>query len=146
MSEAELVCAVVWADVDILSLEVRIRFQGWAGHECAYASRGELTAFADALDHVANGGTAAVLEVGQANMSYVALRLFEYEKARRLGIDVTLGRAAGGISNRPSYAAELRMSVPTERGFLPQFANGLRGLVRREEGECRLALPEDWPW
>jgi hypothetical protein len=145
MPDAELSVAVLWADPDLLAIQVSVRFDPWSGSEQAYVTRSELTEFAKALDRVAGGGSEAVLAGGQRDLSYAELRVFEYGGARRLGMDILLGSAAGRIINEPSHPLELRLSVPFERGQLPSFTTGLRSVVAAETGEARLPLLQGWP-
>lgn len=144
MPKATLTCAVVWSDPDLLEVRTEVQFQAWAGAEQAYVTRGELTAFAAALDQVAKGEREA-LHGGQRDLSYVELQVFEYGLARRLALDVALGEAEGRYIGRPSHARELKITVPLERGTLAQFAAELRTLVVAESGIAMLPLLADWP-
>jgi hypothetical protein len=79
MSEAFLRVAVVWADPDLLDLEVVVRFQEWSGITRAYVSRSEVRAFAADLDAVVAGGTETRFLGGQRNLgmpssAYVSTR------------------------------------------------------------------------
>jgi hypothetical protein len=143
MSEAFLRVAVVWADPDLLDLEVVVRFQEWSGITRAYVSRSEVRAFAADLDAVVAGGTEARFLGGQRNLGYAEFSLREYTGVRRLAIDLVIGNAYGGGPG--SGSQELRISVPIEHGALPRFADALRAVVKRERGEATLALLQRWP-
>ena len=140
-----LLCAVVWSDPDLLEIRTAFQFRDWAGAERAYVTRGELMDFAEALDEIAEGGSSALLQAGQHDLSFAALNFREYGLARRLALDVHLGRAAGTIHGPTEAGSELRLTVPVERGQLTGFAAGLRRMTAAESGETTLALPSDWP-
>ena len=55
MTEPSIAVAVVWSDVDLLEVELRVQFDAWCGAERAYVTRKELAEFATALDQVAVG-------------------------------------------------------------------------------------------
>lgn len=136
---------VVWSDVDLLEIEVCVRFSVWAGGERVYVSRRELEGFADAINRVAGGATDARLSAGQASTGYANCRIFEYSLARRLGMEVVVGRAGDDGSLRPDCARELRVSIPIERGPLPAFARSLRAITASERGIASLPVPLSWP-
>jgi hypothetical protein len=138
--------AIVWSDIDLLEIELTVSFAAWSGAERAYATRDELTAFAAALDQVAAGAKAAELDAGQPDLGYGRCRVFEYDQARHLGMEVVVGHAGGNLQNRPDYRRELHVSLPIERGALASFAGRLRQLVAAEEGAATLPVPNDWPW
>ena len=146
MTEPSITVAIVWSDADLLEVELRVEFDVWCGAERAYVTRKELTAFATAMDEVADGGSQATLNVGQPDLGYGACRVFEYGGPRHLGAEIIVGHAGGQVMNRPDYRRELRVSVPIERGQLPAFARAIRNVVGAEQGIARLPLPPDWPW
>lgn len=145
MSENHLQCMVVWSDPDLLEIRTTVKFRDWAGGEQAYVTRGEVQNFASALDEVASGSTSATLLAGQRDLSFSELNLREYGRARRLALDVHLGRASGAGGHPRDGASELRLTVPIERGQLTGYAAALRRVVAKESGEATLMLPEDWP-
>lgn len=140
-----LTCSVIWSDSDLLKVSASVRFGDWAGSEWAYVTRDELRRFADELDLVAEGRSRAALEAGQPDLSYVSLELFEYSRARQLGMRIHLGRDPTSISNHPAAGVEFRISVPIERGQLAAFAESIRNMISREAGVSALPLPPDWP-
>jgi len=146
VTESSITVAVVWSDVDLLEVELRVQFDVWCGAERAYVTRKELTAFATALDEVADGSNQATLNVGQPNLGHSMCRVFEYGGPRHLAAEVMVGNAGGQVMNRPDYPRELRVSVPIERGQLPAFARAIRNAVAAEQGIARLPVPPDWPW
>lgn len=143
MTDDFLRVAAVWADPDLIELEVVVRFQAWGGAARAYVTRGELRTFAAALDAVADGATEARFLGGQRDLGYAELALREYDRPRHLAMDVVVGHVADG---RPgSRMSEVQVSVPVERGTLSAFADGLRHIAATERGETALALPPAWP-
>jgi hypothetical protein len=143
MADAALRIAAVWADPDLIEVEVVVRFQEWGGAARAYVTRGELLAFAAQLDSVARGATAAEFLGGQRDLGYAEVALREYDRPRHLAMDVLIGRTA---DERPGPGrCEVQVSVPVERGALPAFADGLRHLAEHERGEVALPLPPEWP-
>jgi hypothetical protein len=146
VTEPSITVAVVWSDVDLLEVELRVRFDVWCGAERAYVTRKELAAFATALDEVAEGGDQATLSIGQPDLGYGTCRVFEYGGPRHLAAEIIVGNAGGRVINRPDYPRELRVSVPIERGQLPAFARAIRNAVAAEQGIARLPVPADWPW
>ena len=146
MPAHELSVSVVWSDIDLLELDLAVSFAVWSGAERAYVTRDELIAFAASLDAVVAGSTSAQLNAGQSDLGYGVCRIFEYDRARRLGMEVIVGHAGGNVTNRPDYARELRISAPLERGQLVAFAGALRRLVIEERGTATLELLADWPW
>jgi len=146
VSDHQLSVTVVWSDVDLLEIELAVSFAPWSGAERAYVTRDELTSFASSLDAVVAGATAAELNAGQPDLGYGQCRVFEYSRARHLGMEVVVGHAGGNVMNRPDYRRELRISVPIERGQLSAFAATLRRLVATERGKATLLIPPDWPW
>ena len=146
MSEHQLSLAVVWSDVDLLEIELAVSFAPWSGAELAYVTRDDLTSFASSLDAVAAGATAAELNAGQTDLGYGRCRVFEYGRARRLGMEVLVGHGGGNAMNPPDYRRELRVSVPIERGQLTEFGAKIRQLVATEGGKATLPIPPSWPW
>jgi hypothetical protein len=142
---AELVLDLVWSDPELIEISVTVGFGGWAGQERAYATRSEVLAFAAAMEAVANGNTEARLDAGQPELSWIELRVYEYTRARRLGLAIRLGRAGSSISNWEHGDTKLEFAVPIERGALPAFAHGLRSIVAEERGQVHLPVLEDWP-
>ena len=140
MSESELSCAVVWSDEHMLEAEVRVAFDGWTGSIRAYVDREDLLGFADDLDLVASGARAAEVRLGEPVSGQVSMRVFEYGLARRLAIDVTLVRGAAFIGVGGDDRRDFRLSVPVERGPIPQFAAALRLSVHAERGIARLPV------
>ncbi len=137
--------AIVWADVDLLEVELSVRFAPWAGAERMYVTREEMTAFAQELLAVAAGANQASLDIGQPDLGYGQLRLFEYAGPRRLGFDIVLGHAGGIVSNQPDRARSLRISVPIERGHCEECAAGIAAIVAAERGIVHLPISPDWP-
>lgn len=146
VSDYQLSLAVVWADIDLLEIELSVSFMAWSGLERSYVTRDDLTSFAASLDEVVAGSTAAEFSAGQPDLGYGSCRVFEYDRARRLGMEVVVGHAGGNVVNRPDYPRELRVSVPIERGQLSVFASRLRQLVASERGTASLPILSDWPW
>jgi hypothetical protein len=138
--------AVVWSDSDLLEIELAVAFMAWSGVERSYVTRNELTSFAASLDAVAAGAVAAEFNAGQPDLGYARCRVFEYDRARHLGMEVVAGLAGGHVVNRPDYPRELRVWLPIERGQLTSFAVRLRQLVAAERGWASLPIPRDWPW
>jgi hypothetical protein len=134
---------VVWSDIHALEIEIRLRFNSWSGAELAYTSRAQLNEFAGALDRVAAGATEAKIDIGLSTLGRASCRLFEYGRARRLGLEVAIGN--GEVADHQLRARELRMSVPIEHGPLPSFASAIRSIVTAEKGTARLALLTQWP-
>jgi len=122
-----------------------VAFAGWAGAERAYAARSDLTAFADSLDRVAEGGSEAELTLGQPSLGYARCRVFEYGGPRHLAMDIVVGCGAGGTGRRADHGRETRLSVPIERGQLSAFATSIRTIARDERGIAVLPFPPDWP-
>jgi len=75
-------------------------------------------------------------------VSWIKLEVFEYGAARRLGLHVALGRAAGTVTGGmlSDGTAELRITTPVERGHLQRFARALLRIVSEERGEAYLPL------
>jgi hypothetical protein len=146
VSEHQVSLTVVWSDVDLLEIELAVSFAAWSGAERAYVTRNELTSFATSLDSVVAGASAAELNAGQPDLGYGLCRVFEYSRARHLGMEVVVGHAGGHVMNRPDYRRELRVSVPIERGQLTAFAATIRRLISAERGKAALLIPPDWPW
>jgi hypothetical protein len=144
MSISNLSIAVVWSDSDLLEIRLAVAFGGWAGAERVYVTRDDLTGFAAALDAVAEGADGARLSVGQPDLSYATVDVFEYGGARRLGMHVVAGHAVDPASYRPDRGGELRVSLPIERGALPAFAAALREITLAEQGIADLFVPSDW--
>jgi hypothetical protein len=137
-------CAVIWSDPDLLEIHASVRFRDWAGAETAYVSRGEIQEFAEALKEVVTGGRSASLNSGQEDLSFVKLNIREYGLAKRLALDLHLGRASGTVLGSNAGASELRLSVPVERGQLTGFVAALRRSIAAESGEAVLPLPSGW--
>jgi hypothetical protein len=146
MADSELSISVIWADPDLLEIRTQVQFEGWCGNETAYVAREELTAFADDLERLASGPQSASLQAGQPDLSWITLQSFEYDRARRVGLHIDMGSAADRISNVPSAGTVLRLTVPIERGPLPQFARHLRSITTAERGMATLALLPAWPF
>lgn len=137
-------CAVVWGDIDLLELEVAVQCAGWAGHERAYVTREELATFADELEAVWGGGTAAQLDGGQEDLTFTQLRVLEYGRARSLALEVRLGRAPGTMEGVRDGPTLLQVRVPIERGTLADFARSLRRIGSDKRGSAELPLPVEW--
>ena len=142
---SELLLRAGWSDPDLIEIEAEVSFDSWGGYERAYVTRGELAAFADALDAVAGGGTEASLIGGQHDLSYVELRVYEYGGARRLAVVVAMGRAGNGRSQWPHGETCLRFAMPIERGTLPGFAKDIRRIVTTDKGEATIPVLNSWP-
>ncbi len=145
MSELLLSFEVTWADPDLIGVRIALNSPTWAGRTETYVTRGELTAFADALDAVAAGARDAVLEAGQRDLGYADVRVYEYGLARRVAVAVHLGRGAGAVVGSAHGDTELRAALPCERGALTAFSVGLRAIVRDERGRAALAVLVEWP-
>lgn len=141
----QITFSAVWSDVDLIDVEVGVAFQEWAGGTSAYATRDELRAFARDLVAVEEGASSASLDIGQADLGYVACRIFEYDGARHVGIEVRIGHAGNHVMNRPDFARQVHVSVPVERGQLSRFASEIQNLVMTETGTATLPLLSDWP-
>jgi hypothetical protein len=140
--------AVRWQDVDLIELDVTLRTPAWAGTAPAYVTRDELRQFADALDAVAGGGTAArfaSLDAGQPDLGFAHIDLYEYSRARRLGLRVHLGFGSAAAEDQTPRYGELRAAAPVERGALAAFAQGIRAIARDSAGEGTLPVLPDWP-
>ena len=135
---------IVWSDPDLLEIETRVAFAGWSARERAYVTRDGLREFARALDRVVAGASSARLDAGQPNLGYATLDLFEYSRARHIGLHVTIGHAPDSGQVHTAHARELRFTVPVECGQLALFANDLRSAVQLETGEAFLPLPPNW--
>jgi hypothetical protein len=144
--EPYLRCEIIWSDDDLIEIAARVSFAAWGGAERAYLTREEARSFAAELEAVFEGGSAALLDAGQPDLSWIRLEVFEFGAARRLGLHVALGRAADTITGgMPGGGrAELRITTPLERGSLQQFARTLLRIVTEERGEAYLPLPEEW--
>jgi hypothetical protein len=136
---------VIWSDADLLEVEASFAFRDWSAVGSAYATRSDLIDFADALDRVVLGGSAAELSLGQPDLGYASCRVFEYGGPRHLAMVVTIGVGHKGIGQPQDTGRESRLSVPIERGQLTAFAQSLRRIARDERGTARLPLPPDWP-
>ena len=145
MPDNGLSFSVVWADEDVLELEVAVRFGVWAGAGRMYVAREALSGFAETLTAVAKGGTSATLTLGQSDLGYGKCSVFEYGRSRRLGMDVLVGHGGGMTSNRPDHPRVVRVAIPIEREGLSQFAIGIQQIIRDERGVVRLPSPSDWP-
>jgi hypothetical protein len=143
--EPHLRCEVIWSDQDLIEIVAQVSFGDWGGVERAYLTRAEARSFAAQLEAVFEGGSAAILDAGQPDLSWIRLEVFEYGAARRLGLHLHLGRAAGTISGGMlgDGRAELRITAPLERGSLQHFARALLKIVKEERGEAYLPLPKD---
>jgi hypothetical protein len=111
LSSDQLTLSAVWSDVDLVELEVAVEFQDWTGSASAYATRAELQAFARDLVAVEEGANAAVLDIGQADIGYATCRVFEYDLARHLGIEIRIGHAGEHVGNRPAFRREVRFGA-----------------------------------
>jgi hypothetical protein len=145
LPEHQLSFRIIWSDQDLLDVETSIAFAPWAGVDRAYATRSDLTAFADSLDQVAAGSAEAELALGQPDLGYASCRLFEYGGPRHLAMDVVVGCGAGGTGQSADHGREIRVSVPIERGQLSALAASIRTIVADEDGIAVLPLPPGWP-
>jgi hypothetical protein len=145
MSEAFLSCEVVWSDPDLLEISLQVAFGVWSGGERAYVTREELARFSEALRSVELGSSSAELQAGQEDLSFIKLRVFEYSRARRLAMEVHLGRAAQPQMNFMEHGSELRLTIPVERGQFSTFAADLSSVVHAERGTARMLVPNAWP-
>jgi hypothetical protein len=135
----------IWSDVDLIEVDVAVIFQEWAGCSLAYATRDDLRAFARDLVAVVEGATAAELNIGQPDLGYATCRVFEYDRARHLCIEVRVGHAGEQTINRPDFRREVHITVPVERGQLSSFASELQNVITAETGNATLSLLAEWP-
>jgi hypothetical protein len=145
LSNNQLTFSPVWSDDDLMDVEVAVAFQEWTGSTSAYATRHELRAFARDLVAVEEGASSASLDAGQLDLGYVACRVFEYDGARHLGLELRIGHAGHHLMNRPDFSRQVHVSVPVERGQLSRFASELQNLIITETGTATLQLLADWP-
>ena len=137
---------VVWSDADLLEVETCICFGDWSAADSAYATRDDLTAFADSLDRVADGRGEAALSIGQPSLGYASCRISEYGGPRHLAMDAVVGSGEPGSGRGPHRRQrELHLSVPVERGQLGAFAKAVRVIASDERGVALLRLPPGWP-
>jgi hypothetical protein len=136
--------AIAWLDEDLLEIELAVLYHAWSGRERAYVTREALEEFARDLVAVAEGARSAVFDAGQPDLGYASCRLFEYDLARHVGMEVRIGHAGGHVSNRPDPAREVRVAVPVERQQLSEFAAQIQNLVVTEKGTATLRVFPDW--
>lgn len=145
---SELRFAVRWQDVDLIELDVSLRTPTWAGRAPGYVTRDDLRQFAASLDTVAEGGTAArfaSLDAGQPEFGFARVELYEYSRARHVGVRIHLGLGKAEAEEQSARYGELRAAAPIERGALHSFAHGVRAIARDSSGECALPILPDWP-
>lgn len=138
MSSAFLSVTAVWADPDLIEIAVDVQHRAWGGTTKAYVTRDELRVFATDLALVVEGHNTAAFNAGQRNLGYANLTIREYDRARRLLMDVVLGQSGDG--NVEGTARELRVTVPIERGGLAEFRERLRRIADTDAGEAMLVL------
>lgn len=147
MSENFLSIRYEWSDADVMEVRTAFRCGDWGGSELAFVHRSELNDFADALDAVAGGATAAALVVGEesAGSTSTSLVVREIDVRRGLVMDIRLARVAGSIhmGSLRNAASRVERTVAIERGQLTGFASGLRAMVRAEAGGATLWLAGD---